>query len=392
MTARSIPKFPPDSRPNHAVYGTRRKPRGRHLCHLLCFLLLSTGLELHSTGVHAEDYQLFTRAKDLRWPWSVARLPDGSFLITEREGRLIRVTDRGARSVIAGTPATFFAGQGGFFDIALHPKFEINRLIYLSYAEGEASSNGTAIYRARLGEGKLEDGERILRVAPDKATPQHYGGRLLFLNDNSLLLTTGEGFEQREEAQSRSSELGKVLRIDGSGNPAGIYSARDGKATKVYTLGHRNPQGLALDPKTGAIYLHEHGPRGGDELNRLEIGENYGWPAVTHGVDYSGAYVSPFKTAPGMVDPLWTWIPSIAPSGMAWYNGNAFPAWRNSLLLGALVAKEVRRLQMHGARVVKEEALFGEINQRIRDVRVFGEDIFLLTDAEQGELIQVLPR
>lgn len=374
------------------MYATGRKPRGLRLCHLLCILLLSSGLELYSTGIHAEDYQLFTRAKDLRWPWSVARLPDGSFLITEREGRLIRVSDRGQRSVIDGTPDTVFAGQGGFFDIALHPKFAINRLIYLSYAEGEPSSNGTAIYRARLRNGKLEDGERILRVTPDKTTPQHYGGRLLFLDDNSLLLTTGEGFEHREEAQCRGSELGKVLRIDSSGNPAGIASLRDGKATKIFTLGHRNPQGLALDPKTGAIYLHEHGPRGGDELNRLEIGGNYGWPAVTHGVDYSGAYVSPFTTAPEMVDPLWTWVPSIAPSGMAWYNGNAFPKWRSSLLLGTLVSKEVRRLQMHDGSVVKEEILFAEIGQRIRDVRVFGEDIFLLTDSERGELIQVLPR
>jgi glucose/arabinose dehydrogenase len=347
---------------------------------------------LGSTEVHAESYQLFTRAKDLRWPWSVARLPDGSFLITEREGRLIRIGDRGQRSIIAGTPDTIFAGQGGFFDIALHPQYDINHLIYLSYAEGKPSSNGTAIYRARLSEGRLEDGERILRVIPDKTTPQHYGGRLLFLDDNSLLLTTGEGFEYREEAQSPDSELGKVLRIDGSGNPAGIASLQDGKPTKIFTLGHRNPQGLALDPKTGAVYLHEHGPRGGDELNRLEIGENYGWPVVTHGVDYSGAYVSPFSTAPGMMDPLWTWVPSIAPSGMAWYNGSEFPTWRGSLLLGALVSKEVRRLQMHDGKVVKEEPLFSEIGRRIRDVRVFGEDIFLLTDSEQGELIQVLPR
>lgn len=348
-------------------------------------MLLSFGPQLST----AQDYRLLTVADDLRWPWSVVRLPDNGFLITEREGRLIHLDAQGNRQVLEGTPDTVFAGQGGYFDIVLHPKFAKNGFIYLSYAEGRENANGTAIFRARFEDGKLSDGQRILRVEPDKTTPQHYGARMLFLEDETLLITTGDGFEHREQAQSRVSELGKVLRINDDGSPAGLLDS-EGEPGRIWTLGHRNPQGLAVDPNTGGIYLHEHGPRGGDELNLLEGGKNYGWPAVTHGVDYSGAYVSPFKSAPAFKDPLWTWVPSIAPSGMAWYDGSSFPAWRDSLFIGALVDQEVRRLEMHNGKVVKEEALFKELDSRIRDIRVFGDDIYLLTDSEQGALIQVL--
>jgi glucose/arabinose dehydrogenase len=310
-------------------------------------------------------------------------------LITEREGRLIHLDKNANRHVLQGTPATVFAGQGGYFDIVLHPKFAKNRLIYLSYAEGVENANGTAVFRAKFEDGRLSEGQRILRVEPNKTTPQHYGARMLFLEDETLLLTTGDGFEHREQAQNLSSELGKVLRINDDGSPAGLLDA-EGEPSRIWTMGHRNPQGLAVDPGTGSIYLHEHGPRGGDELNLIEGGVNYGWPAVTHGVDYSGAYVSPFKSAPGFKDPLWTWVPSIAPSGMAWYAGNNFPAWHGSLFIGALVDQEVRRLEMRKGKVVREEALFGELDSRIRDIRVFGDDIYLLTDSEQGALIQVV--
>lgn len=353
----------------------------------LLILLLAFG----SQPGNAEDYRLYTVADELRWPWSVVRLPDKGFLITEREGRLIHIDKSGERRVLPGTPDTLFAGQGGYFDIVLHPQFPENRLIYLSYAEGREDANGTAIFRARFEDGKLTAGQRILRVKPDKTTPQHYGARMLFLEDETLLITTGDGFEHREQAQSKTSELGKVLRIGDDGSPAGLLDT-EGEPQRLWTLGHRNPQGIARDPNTGSIYIHEHGPRGGDELNKLDVGNNYGWPAVTHGVDYSGAYVSPFKSAPGFVDPLWTWVPSIAPSGMAWYDGATFPGWRNSLFIGALVDKEVRRLEMRNGKVLKEEVLFEEIETRIRDVRVFGDDMYLLTDSEQGALIQVLGR
>ena len=339
----------------------------------------------------SETYRLETIASQLRWPWSVARLPDGGFLVTEREGRLLHLYPDGRRTVVEGGPATLFAGQGGYLDVVLDNRFGSNGLIYISYAEGEEDANATAVYRARLSEDRLEDGVQILRVVPDKTTPQHYGGRLLALEDNSLLMTTGDGFEHREAAQDWDSELGKVLRFDSDGTPAGVLAPGTDATRRIWTLGHRNPQGLAIDGDDGAVYLHEHGPRGGDEINLLNPGHNYGWPVVTEGVDYSGAYVSPFRAAPGMREPLWTWTPSIAPSGLALYRGNDFPAWRGSLFVGALAAREVRRLQLVDRRIVDEEALFGELGARIRDVRVFDNDLFLLTDGEEASLIQVLP-
>ncbi len=353
--------------------------------------VFATALLLCAGTVGAADYRLRTLADDLRWPWCVAQLPDGSFLITEREGRLLRLYPDGQRSIIDGTPPTLFAGQGGYFDVAVHPKFADNQLLYLSYAEGTPQANGTAVFRGRLQGDRLVNGQRILRVKPDKSTPQHYGGRMLFVPGGDLLITSGEGFEHREDAQDKESELGKVLRIRDTGEPRGVDARFFGEYLRVWTLGHRNPQGIALDHSSGLVYLHEHGPKGGDEVNVLRKGSNYGWPGVTHGVDYSGARISPFKQAPGYVDPLWTWVPSIAPSGLVVYNGNGFPEWRGSLLVGALVDREVRRLTLRDDEVVGEERLFGELNARIRDVRVLGGELYLLTDGEQGSLVHVRP-
>lgn len=336
-----------------------------------------------------ESYKLVTLNDELRWPWCVAELPEGGFLITEREGRLIHLRSDGGKTVLEGTPETYFAGQGGYFDVVLGPNFESDRQIYLSYAAGDADANGTAVYRATFEDGKLSNGETIVRVARDKDTAHHYGGKLLFLPDDSLLITTGEGFEYREEAQSLESELGKVLRVSADGEPLGIMGRDETTRLRIWTYGHRNPQGLAVDSESGTIFLHEHGPRGGDEVNVLVQGNNYGWPAVTEGLDYSGAYVSPFKRAPGMEEAIWSWVPSIAPSGMAWYDSSEFPEWRSSLFLGALVDEEVRRLEIADDGVVREEALFAELEQRIRDVRVFNGKIYIVTDGEIGSLIRV---
>ncbi len=342
---------------------------------------------LYSTGVAAQS--LVPRVSDLRWPWSVALLPDGRFLITEREGRLLITHRDGTRAVLEGTPPTLFAGQGGYFDVILDTDFAQNQFIYLSYAEGTPDENGLAVYRARLRNDRLEEARQILRVAQDKTTPQHYGGRLLMLDDH-LLITSGDGFEHREDAQDPDSELGKVLRVDRDGYPAGMPGPK-GEALRVWTRGHRNPQGLTVDHARGVVYLHEHGPRGGDEVNVLTEGGNYGWPLATYGVNYSGAYVSPFKSVPGAIDPLWNWTPSIAPSGLAYYSGSEIPGWRGSLLVGALVDREVRRLQLEDGVIIAEEALFSDLNARIRDVRVFGERVFVLTDGESATLYEVVP-
>ena len=359
--------------------------------HRLLYLSFATLLFI-AVPAHSADYQLETVAENLDQPWSVALLPEGDFLVTLRPGKLLRVTTDGERTEISGVPPTYYAGQGGFFDVVLHPDFNRNNLIYLSYAHGTPDANGTAVIRARLEGSTLQEAEQILLVRPLKATPQHYGGRLLFLPDGTLLVATGEGFEYRESAQDINSELGKVLRINDDGSTPADNPFGEDNAARIWTWGHRNIQGLSLDRDTASIYLHEHGPRGGDELNVLEPGTNYGWPAITYGVDYSGAYVSPFTEAPGMAQPLKYWVPSIAPSGLAWYGGSAFPAWRGDLFVGALVDREVRRLDMEDGAVVAEESLFAELGERVRDVRDLGDGfLYLLTDGSQGKLIKVRP-
>lgn len=349
-------------------------------------------LAVVGTSARALDYSLATVAENLDSPWSVAQLPDESFLITQRGGKLLRVTSDGSVTQLGGIPPTYVAGQGGFFDIVLHPQFETNRLVYLSYAHGTPQANGTAIVRASLGEDALQQVEQILLLEPLKDTAQHYGGRMLFLPDGSLLLTTGDGFDYREAAQDLRSELGKTLRVaDDGGVPAGNPFA-EVASERIWTYGHRNPQGLTLDEDSKVVYLHEHGPRGGDEINVIVPGNNYGWPAITHGVDYSGARISPFTAAEGMQQPLIYWVPSIAPSGFAWYGGDRFPQWRGDLFVGALVDRDVKRIDLEDGRVAGEESLFSELDARIRDVRA-GRDgyLYLLTDGPQGKLVRVVP-
>lgn len=355
-------------------------------------LLLALGLALATGARGADGYRLEVVADGLHHPWSVAQLPAGDFLVTERRGRLLHIAPDGGVSSISGVPPTYVAGQGGFFDIVLHPAFADNGLVYLSYAQGDATANSTAVMRARLQDGALVDQREILRVNPRKDTPQHYGGRLAFLPDGTLLVTTGEGFDYREAAQAIDSEMGKVLRIDEDGGIPADNPFSDPGSERVWSYGHRNPQGLVVNADTGTVYLHEHGPRGGDELNVIRPGENYGWPAITHGVDYSGAYVSPFTEAPGMQQPDWLWIPSIAPSGIALYRGERYPQWRGDLFVGALVDREVRRLVLRNGQVIAEHALFGEVDSRVRDVRAAPDGyLYLLTDSENAKLLRVLP-
>jgi glucose/arabinose dehydrogenase len=335
---------------------------------LLCF----------TTCLSAADYRRETWVADLNLPWSLAFLPDGSALVTELGGTLRRIEAQGTvGDPIANVPPVYFAGQGGLFDVVLHPQFANNRLVYLSYAEGTPGDNGTAIARGRLVGNALEDVEVVFRNFTRKDTAVHYGGRLAFLPDGTLLLTTGDGFDYREAAQDVDSGLGKVLRMNDDGSAAAGNPFPG--SPYVFSYGHRNPQGLAVSAQ-GDIWLHEHGPRGGDELNLIEAGINYGWPAITYGLDYSGAVISPYSEWPGMAQPEKYWVPSIAPSGLSIYEGDLFPEWRGDLLLGALVDQEVRRIDLSGRRVVGEEVLFEELNARVRDVRVGPEGaLYVLT-------------
>ena len=339
------------------------------------------------------QYAIDEIASGLDFPWSVAFLPNGDYLVAERSGRLLRIAGS-ERHEIAGVPDTYVAGQGGFFDIVLDPSFGDNRLVYLSFADGGKRANRTAVIRGRLEADRIVDSDVILQVEPDKNTAHHYGGRMAFLPDGTLLITTGEGFAFRDQAQDINSQFGKTLRIhaDGSIPEDNPYRAKGGPAAKVWTWGHRNPQGLAVDTVNGTVWLHEHGPRGGDEVNRLVAGANYGWPAITYGVDYSGARISPYTEYEGMEQPVTYWDPSIAPSGLTVYRGAAFPDWSGNLFVGALKDRDVRRLVVVDGKVIEEEVLFANIGERIRDIRTSPDGfLYILTDSRNGRLLRIRP-
>ncbi len=332
-------------------------------------------------------------ARGLAHPWSLAFLPDGGVLVTERPGRLKLLKDGRLRE-ISGVPPVLAQGQGGLFDVALHPDFAVNRLVYLAYAAGDVRANGTRVAQARLEGERLVDLRIIWSAVPAKRGSVHFGGRMAFLPDGSLLVTTGDGFDRREDAQRLSSPLGKIMRLaDNGAAPAdNPFADRARALPTIWSLGHRNPQGLAFDPVRRAVFAHEHGPRGGDEVNRIEAGGNFGWPVATHGRDYSGATVSPFSSYPGMIDPLHVWTPSIAPSGLAVYRGAMFPEWNGDLLVGGLVSRDVRRLRLtaDGRRIVAEESLLRGRRQRIREVRVAPDGaVWLTVDSPRGEVLRV---
>lgn len=347
---------------------------------------------LFALPTHAgeQTYRLETLAEGLNFPWSVAFLPNGDLLVAQLEGTLRRIGKDGNLSdPINGVPTVYRASQGGLFDVLLDKDFATNNTLYLSYAEGDSEENGTTVARATLAGNALSNVEVIFTANPRKYAPLHYGGRMAFTSDNLLLITTGDGFDFREHAQDLKSHLGKTIRINKDGSPA--QGNPFPQAPKVWTYGHRNPQGMAI-ALDGTVYLNEHGPKGGDELNIIAKGNNYGWPAITYGMDYNGAYVSPLTEYPGMQQPEHIWTPSIGPSGMAFYQGDKFPEWQNSLFVGALVNKEVRRLSVDNQQVSAEETLFAELDARISDIRV-GPDglIYIVTDGDQGAVIRVNP-
>ena len=341
-------------------------------------------------SVGATEYEVTTIATGLDKPWSVAQLPDDAgFLVTEKSGQLLHLTEQGVTTVISGVPAVYYKSQGGLLDVLLDPDFATNQTLYLSFAGGDAEANRTTVVRARLEGDTLADLETLLEVRPDKKKAAHYGGKLAFLADGSLLISVGEGFEYREQAQSLDSEMGKLLRIASDGTPL-PDNPFPSAAPRVYSYGHRNPQGLAVDPVDGTIWMTEHGPKGGDELNKIVPGTNYGWPAITYGVDYSGAIISPYTEAEGMAQPVKHWVPSIATSGLAIYRGDGFPGWQGSLLIGALVDEKLYRLEPAGDGFSQSEP-FPEVTGRVRDVRVLSDgSIAALTDG--GDFFRITPK
>ena len=373
------------------------------LCHRIClsvvagFLLLFAGFA-QSEGTYeplaSEDYTITVVADSLDHPWSLAFLPDGRLLVTERSGQL-RIIDNGQVSMpLAGVPAVFANSQGGLFDVVLHPDYETNGWLYLTYAHGSEEANAIRLARARLAGDELGDVTVLFTASPLKNTPVHYGGRMAFLPDKTLLLGIGDGFDYREQAQHNDNHLGTIVRLNDDGSvPADNPFVDDAKVLpEIWSYGHRNPQAIVVLADTGTVLSHEHGPAGGDEVNRIEPGFNYGWPIATFGEDYSGAAISPFTHYPGTQQPLLHWTPSIAPAGMAVGHGDAFPALQGDWLIAALRAREVRRVHVNEDKTLTQQSLFSELGIRMRDVRVASDGtLYLLTDSSNGKLLHVTP-
>lgn len=339
-------------------------------------------------------FRITTLTNQLSHPWALAFLPNGDMLVTERPGRL-RILRNGVLDPkpIAGLPKIAAGGQGGLLDIALHPNFASNRLIYFSYAARGKGGRGTEVAHARFDGKRFADVKVIFRAKPKTRSQVHFGSRLLFAPDGFLYITLGEKGDMRH-AQHLSTHPGSVIRLrdDGSVPEDNPFVAQERAVPEIYSYGHRNVQGMALRPGTRQIWTHEHGPRGGDEVNILKLGANYGWPKITYGIDYNGAIISSRSAAPGMEQPVIYWIPSIAPSGMAFYSGDKFPQWKGDLFVGALAGAHLRRLELKGDKVVAQEMLLEGLGERIRDVRA-GPDgyLYVLTDSRRGRLLRLEP-
>ena len=362
---------------------------------LLATALLALPAAAQTIQSEEHAFRLVELVRGLEQPWSLAFLPDGRMLVTEKAGRLRIVKDGKLEpQAVAGLPEVAVHGQGGLLDVALHPRFAENGLLYLSYAARGTDGVGTEVVRARLAGNRLENVQVIFRQSPKGNRGQHFGSRLVFDRAGFLYITLGDRGEM-ERAQRPDDHAGSVIRLHDDGrvpkdNP---FAGKPGWKPEKFTLGHRNQQGAALHPQSGALWTHEHGPQGGDEVNVIRAGANYGWPVITYGVNYgSGTRIGEGSAKPGMAQPIHIWVPSIAPSGMAFYTGDRFPKWRGDLFVGALKDQMLVRLKLDGEKVVREERLLQGALGRIRDVRA-GPDgfLYLLTDESRGALVRLEP-
>lgn len=375
-----------------------------HLAFPVLVLAASFGLHvfmkpdraLEIDDVPMDGFEIAVLADGLAHPFSMARLPDGRWLIVERIGKL-RIVDReGAliREPVEGVPEVIPGKQAGLLDIELSPDFERDRLVYLTYACGTAEENNTCLGRGEFRDDRLQEFNRIFQGRPLKATGVQFGSRILFLPDGTMLVSVGDGFDLREDAQDLESHIGKLVRLnpDGSVPSDNPFVGRGDVLPEIYSYGHRNPQGLVRDDETGRIYETEHGPYGGDEVNRIEAGVNYGWPLATEGVNYPGSSISPHDELDSVRGPLKHWTPSIAPSGMTLYRGDAFPELDGDLLVSGLAGKGLFHLSLEDGEIVADRRLFHDLGKRIRDVMV-GDDgeLYLLTDHDPGQLLRIDP-
>ena len=348
--------------------------------------------------IHSEkhSFRIVPLVAGLENPWSIAFLPDGRMLVTERAGRLRLVSQdfKLDPKPIEGLPDVIASGQGGLFDVVLHPQHAQNGWIYWAYNAPGTGGWGTALARGKLQGQRMTEVQVLFSMLPKTRSEHHFGGRIVLDNTGMVYLTLGDRAD-KDRAQKLNDHAGSVIRLHDDGrvpkdNP---FVQRTGAFAEKWTLGHRNIQGAAMNPDTGELWTHEHGPQGGDEVNVVRPGLNYGWPVITYGVNYGlGTKIGEGESKPGMVQPLHVWVPSIAPSGMAFVSGSQFPHWRGSLLVGALRGQMLVRLSLEGDKVLSEERLFQGRPGRIRDVRL-GPDglVYLLTDDSQGALLRIEP-
>ncbi len=378
----------------------RRRGAARHaaLGALILLILLAAATYAFAQPVGArlggEQVRVVPFASGLDTPWSIAFLPDGRLLVTERDGRLRPVDATGkVGAPISGVPQVAARGQGGLLDVAVDPRFAQNRLIYLSYAEPRPEGAATAVARGKLSDDltRLTDVDVIFRQQPAVSGGNHFGSRLVFAPDGMLFVTLGDRFNYMDKAQDLTTTLGKVVRIlpDGAIPPDNPFVEKDGARAEVWSYGHRNVQAGVIEPATGRLWTVEHGPRGGDEVNRPEAGKNYGWPVIGYGRHYSGAKIGVGTAKEGMEQPLFYWDPSIAPSGAAFYSGDALPGWRGQLFVGALAGQALVMVKVRDGAVIGEERL--PLGKRIRDVRMGPDGALWLVAESTGEILRVAP-
>ena len=354
-------------------------------------------VESQSSSLPPSGPKVQILTEGLESPWSLSFLPSGGFLLTERSGQLVTLGSDGQvlQKLDVNLPEFYAAAQGGLLEVLLADNFAQSGRLFLSYVCGTANANSVCLASASWQDNQLTDVKKIFRATPDRRGAAHYGGRMVQLPDQSLVLTLGDGFDYREQAQNKANHLGKIVRLqqDGSVPADNPLVGQAAVAAEIFTLGHRNVQGIVYDVATGSLWSHEHGPKGGDELNLLQAGVNYGWPVATTGIDYTGARISPFTRFTGMAEPVYQWSPSIAPAGMTLYRGEVFPQYQGNILITALAGKALHRLVLDGDKVVQEEKLLTSLDSRLRDVRT-GPDglIYILTDGPAGKLLRLTPQ
>lgn len=366
---------------------------------LMTLALLSAGnsLALAEASEPQENLQVEIVAEGLNFPWSLQQLPEAQagWLVTERNGRLLHVADDGSVNTIPlELPELFVSGQSGLFEVALAPDFAHSRMFFVSYSCGSLSANSTCLARAQLSVNApfaTSNVEQLFVAQPLRKGAAHYGGRITWLPDETLLLTLGDGFDYREQAQNLTNHLGKTVRLARDGTAAADNPFPDKADGFIFTYGHRNSQGVVYDAKRKVIWQHEHGPKGGDEINQLQAGKNYGWPIASYGIDYTGAMVTPYQELPGVALPLYQWTPSLAPSDMALYEGAMFADWQGDLLVTHLAGERLQRLRLVDDKwQVMQDDVLGNAS-RLRAVEVARDGaIWLATDADNGRLLRLI--